>query len=55
MAAKKKVTVELEVETLKKLLGAAEALSELANGVATGSDDPSVRALLKKGAKKRTK
>jgi len=56
MAAKKKVTIEIDVETLKKLLAAAGALSELANALVMGSDDPAARALgKKKGAKKRAK
>jgi hypothetical protein len=53
MAAKKKtVTIELELEVLKKLVEAAEALSELASATIIGCDDPKVRALAKRPAKK---
>ena len=54
MAARKKktVTVEIDIDTLKKLVAAAEALSELASGVIHGTDDPAVRAL-GKGKKRR--
>jgi hypothetical protein len=56
MAAKKKITVEIDIEVLKKLLQAAEAISELAASNMAGSDDPAVRALAKKrSAKKRAK
>jgi hypothetical protein len=56
MAAKKKsaktVTIELELDVLKKLVEAAEALSELASATIIGCDDPKVRALGKRLAKK---
>jgi hypothetical protein len=66
MAAKKtkKVTVEIDVEVLEKLLEAVEAISELASAAVHGADDPDVRAKLTKsgkgaggkgGAKKRAK
>ena len=57
MAAKKskKVTIEVDVETLVKLVLAANALSELANAVVTGVDDPAVRAKLTKAAGKKGK
>lgn len=52
MAAKKSrkatVSVEVDIEALKKLVAAADALSELASAYILGSDDPRVRALAKK-------
>jgi hypothetical protein len=53
MAAKKKVTVEVDINAVKKLIEAAEALTELAVAYQTGSDDPAVKALGKKKAKKK--
>jgi hypothetical protein len=48
MAAKKMIVkVEIELEVLKKLLQAAEALSELASASIMGCDDPQVRSLVK--------
>ena len=44
MASKKKVTIEVDAETLKQLLSATDALSELANALATGSEDAVLRA-----------
>jgi|HubBroStandDraft_6_1064221.scaffolds.fasta_scaffold2418218_1 hypothetical protein len=56
MASKKKVTIEIDVEVLEKLIEATEALSELAVALQTGSDDAAARALgKKKSAKKRAK
>ncbi len=52
-SSKKRVTLELDVETLRALLEAAEALSELAAAVILASDDPQVRKLAKKGRKRR--
>lgn len=53
--SKKKVTVEIDIETLEKLLEAASALSDAANAFVLGSDDPNVRSLKKKtkGGRKR--
>jgi hypothetical protein len=51
--SKKKVTVEIDVEVLEKLIAASTALSELANGAIFLASDPAVRAKLKKAAKKR--
>jgi hypothetical protein len=48
MAAKKTVTVELELEVLKKLVEAADALSELASCSIMGCDDPRAKALGKR-------
>lgn len=45
---KKTVTIELDLEMLKKLVEAADALSELATASINRSDDPRVRALGKK-------
>ena len=47
MAAKrtKVVAVDIDLATRRKLSAAAAALSELANGLIQGSDDPAVRAL----------
>ncbi len=55
MAAKKKITVEIDADTLKKLIATADALSELAGAWATGVDDPGIKAHAKKSAKKRAK
>jgi hypothetical protein len=57
MAAKKskKVTVEVDIEVLKKLVEAVEALTELASAHIQGSDDPRVRALGGKGKAGRAK
>jgi hypothetical protein len=57
MASKKKVTIEVDAETLKQLLSATDALSELANALATGSEDAVLRARAgkKTAAKKRAK
>jgi hypothetical protein len=56
MAAKKKVSIEVDAETLKKLVATAEALSELAGAWISGSDEPAIKALgKKKGAKKHAK
>jgi hypothetical protein len=53
-AKKKKVSVEVDPETLHALLDAAAALSEVAHGVIQWIDDPAVRSkLTKKAAKKR--
>jgi hypothetical protein len=49
---KKKVTIELDMETLKKLLDAAEALSDLASASIQGCDDPKVRGMGKKKGKR---
>ena len=48
--SKSKVTIEIDLETLEKLLRAVEALSETANAWVAASDDPKVRAL--KGRKR---
>jgi hypothetical protein len=57
MAAKKrstkKVTIEIDIEVLEKLIAASAALSELANSAVFAATDPAVRAKLKKAAKKR--
>ena len=57
MAAKKtkKVTVELDIEVLKRLAEAADALSEAANAVIHGVDDPQARAQITKKPKKKAK
>jgi hypothetical protein len=44
---KKTVTIELDFELVKKLVEAADALSELASASIHKSDDPRVRALAK--------
>jgi hypothetical protein len=51
--SKKTVIVELDLDALKKLVEAAEALSEAASASITASDDPKVRALGKKKRKTR--
>ena len=57
MAAKKtkKVTVEVDIEVLKKLLEAADALSEAASAAIHGADDPDARARLTKKPRKKAK
>lgn len=50
-ASKKKVTIEIDAETLKKLADAVTALSENANAFILCCDDPGVRAKLPKGPK----
>jgi hypothetical protein len=51
--SKKKVAIEVDVDTLRKLVDAANALSELAGAWIDASDDPRARALKsKKGARK---
>ncbi len=57
MAAKKttKVTVEVDIEVLERLVGAADALSELATAYIHGSDDPRVRGLAKAKGKAKKK
>lgn len=52
-ASKKKVTIEIDVETVRALVKAAEALSELAAASIQASDDPRVRKLAKKGGTRR--
>jgi len=52
-ASKKKVTIEIDVETVRALADAADALSELASASIEASDDPRVRKLAKKGRKRR--
>jgi len=42
---KKVVKVEIDLDTLEKLLAAVEALSEVANAWVAASDDPRARAL----------
>jgi hypothetical protein len=52
-ASKKKVTIEIDLETLQKLVDAANALSEVVGGFVIASDDPRARRLrARKGAKK---
>jgi hypothetical protein len=51
--SKKKVTVEIDVEVLEKLIEAASALSDLASGIAWASDDPAARSLKKKAKRPR--
>jgi hypothetical protein len=59
MAAKKAqkkrrtVTIELDLEDLKKLVAAADALSDLANASIHGSDDADAQALGKQKKKPR--
>ena len=49
-SSKKKVTIEVDPETLLKLARAIEALQELAVGINMGADsEPLRRELLKKG------
>lgn len=50
---KKTVTIKIDVETIKKLADATDALSELANALILASNDPELQAKAKKGAKKR--
>ena len=50
--SKKKVTVEIDIETLERLLEAASALSDVANAWVLASDDPKVRGLKKKRGRK---
>lgn len=51
--SKKRVAIEIDVETLEKLVDAANALSALVGGFIIASDDPRARRLkAKKGAKK---
>lgn len=51
--SRKKVTIEIDVETLQKLVDAANALSEVAGAWVEASSDPRVRAMKrKKGATK---
>jgi hypothetical protein len=50
---KKKVTIEIDEETLQKLAAAAESLAEVASSVVQCATDPAVRARLQKGAKKK--
>jgi hypothetical protein len=47
-ASRKKVTIEVDVDTLRKLVDAADALSELAGAWIDASDDPRARALKSK-------
>ena len=50
--ASKKVAIEVDVDTLRKLVDAANALSELAGAWIDASDDPRARAMRsKKGAR----
>jgi hypothetical protein len=52
-ASRKKVAIEIDVDTLRKLVDAANALSELAGAWIDASDDPRARALKsKKDARK---
>lgn len=57
MAAKKAnkkrrtVTIELDLDDLKKLVAAADALSDLASASIHGSDDPDAKALGKRKKK----
>ncbi len=59
MAAKKrgtsrrKVTIEIDLDTLKKLVDAADALSDLAGAWILASDDPRARRIKRKKASKR--
>lgn len=54
MAAKKKtVTVKLDLEALKKLIQAANALSALAAATIIASDNPKVKALGKRKKSRR--
>lgn len=57
MAAKKskKVSIELDVETLVQLVAATHSLSELASAAITGVDDPKVKAQLTKASGKKSK
>ncbi len=52
-SSKKKVTIEIDVDTLKKLVDAANALSELAGAWIIASDDPRVRALKARKSRKK--
>lgn len=52
-ASKKKVTIEIDVETVRALADAADALSELALAAIDASDDPQVRKLGKRARKRR--
>lgn len=53
-SAKKKVTIEIDLDTLQKLIDAADALSDLAGAWILASDDPRARRIKrKKGASKR--
>jgi hypothetical protein len=54
-ASKKKVVVEVDVETLIKLVEAANALSEVAAAFITTADDPRAQKLAKSGAGKAKK
>ncbi len=50
--SRKKVTIEIDVEMLQKLVDAANALSALVGGFIIASDDPRARRIkAKKGAK----
>jgi hypothetical protein len=51
--SRKRVTIEIDVDTLQKLVDAAAALSELAGAWVQASDDPRARAIKpKRRAKK---
>ena len=53
-AKKKKVTITIDMETLRRLVDAVDALSRLAVAYEMAADDPKLRrALLKKGKKRR--
>lgn len=52
--SKKKVTIEIDADTLKKLADAVSALSEHAGAFILASDDPEVRAKLPRSSPKGT-
>ncbi len=51
--SRKKVTIEIDLDTLKKLVDAADALSDLAGAWILASDDPRARRIKRKKPSKR--